>query len=164
MKQWLPFLVSMLCASVALAEPPAPPPTTTQQASSLVHKKLLQPLKKAESKRKRYSRAAPVAKERRVRVLDAVAQTDVHGKAFVRFAVDVRHPWDEGEAWKRDALLGCVYVDRKEVFVQRGEDYFPASSALGGDDQARPGVCRAAPGDGVQVANAAHVSVPTTKQ
>jgi hypothetical protein len=156
MKKWLLFLLSMLCADAALAEPPAPPPTGAQEAASeLVKQRLLQPLTKAESKRKRFSRAAPVAKQRRVRVLDLAAQTDVRGKQFVRFAVDQRYGWDEDEEWELDAFVGCAYPDQKQVFLRRGDDYVPARSALGGDDEAQPDVCRAASPNGVRVASAA---------
>jgi hypothetical protein len=78
---------------LALAEPPAVPPTVAQKAAAaLVRRMLIEPLKKSESRRSRFSRAAPVAVERRVRVLDARAQTDAHGRSFVRCAVDARYP------------------------------------------------------------------------
>ncbi len=141
MKKSSLFLLSMLCASAALAEPPSLPASADAQkvASALVHKQLLQPLKRAESKRSRFSRAAVAPKERRVRVLDAAALTDLHGRHFVRFAVDVRHP--AGEGWQRGVLVGCAYVDQNEVFLQREGGYVPASSALGEDAEPRSDVC-----------------------
>lgn len=138
-------LLSMLCTDVALAEPAAPPNKTQDAASALVNKQVVQPLKKADAKRSRFSRAAPPPKARRVRVLDTVAHADVHGKQFVRFAVDVRHRWAEDGEWALEAFLGCVYVDQKEVFLQQGEDYLPASSVLDGDGEPQPDVCRATP-------------------
>jgi hypothetical protein len=156
MKSWLPLLSSMLCVSVALAEPPAPPATKSQSAAAeLVHAQLLTPLKKAEAKRSRFSRAAPVAVQRRVRVLDAVALTDTRGKAFVRFAIDERRSRNEQSPWRKDSVVGCAYLTERALFVRRGEAYVPAESLLGKDDEARPDVCRAAPQDSAQIASAA---------
>jgi hypothetical protein len=165
MKKWLWCLLSMLCASAALAEPPAPAPApapdskTRAAASALVKKRLIQPLAQAQQKRSRFSRSAPVPTERRVRVLDTTAQTDVHGKHFVRFAVDERLRWDDDSEWEMDAILGCAYLDQKEVFVKRGEDYVPASNTLGKDGKARSDVCRAAPGNAGELAQR---HMPTT--
>jgi hypothetical protein len=154
MKNPLPFLVLMLCTSVALAEPPAPPANETQNAATeLVNKQFLTPLKKAESKRKRFSRAAPAPVQRRVRVLDTEAQADVRGKKFVRFAIDLRRTWDEQGSWEEDSVVGCAYPDEREVFVQHGEAYLSARSTLGAEDkQGRADVCRVAPAGTVQVA------------
>ena len=58
MKKSSLFLLSMLCASVALAEPPAPAPAAKQDAAALVNQQLVQPLKQAEARRSRFSRAA----------------------------------------------------------------------------------------------------------
>lgn len=156
MKKSLTFVLSTLCASVALAEPPPAPPTKVQQAASaLVDKQLVQPLKKSEAKRKRFSRSSP-PKARRVRVLDAVAVSDVHGKQFVRFAVDARYSWDEDETWEEGMYTGCVYVDQKQVFVDYGGDsYVTALSMLRGDQEDAPSdSCIAAPSPEPQVANA----------
>jgi hypothetical protein len=159
MKKSLTFLLSTLCASVALAEPPAPatrPPTQVQQAASaLVDKQLVQPLKKSDAKRKRFSRSSP-PKARRVRVLDAVAMLDVHGKQFVRFAVDARYSWDDEETWEEGLYAGCVYVDQKQVFVEQGADqHVTATSMLSGEQKEAPAdTCIAAPQAEPQVANA----------
>jgi hypothetical protein len=155
MKSSLAFLISMLCINLALAEPPASPSTKTQTAASeLVHKELLAPLKKVESKRSRFSRAAPVQVQRRVRVLDAEALTDVRGKQFVRFAIDERRPWS-GHSWQQDSVFGCAYLDEREVFVRRGQAYLPARSMLGDDEEERADVCRAAPESAAQVSSTA---------
>lgn len=132
-------LLSMLCTSVALAEPPA------DSASALVDKQVVQVLKKGDSKRKRYSRSEPPPRARRVRVLDTIAQADARGQQFVRFAIDVRHRWAEDGEWELEAFLGCAYVDQKEVFLKQGDDYVPASSGLKGDGEPQADVCRAAP-------------------
>jgi hypothetical protein len=156
MKKSLTFLLSTLCASVALAEPPPAPPTKVQQAASaLVDKQLVQPLKKSEAKRKRFSRSSP-PKARRVRVLDTVAVMDVHGKQFVRFAVDARYTWDADEEWEESVYMGCVYVDQKHVFVASGADeYIPAGTMVGsGEAEAPADSCVAAPQAEQQIANA----------
>lgn len=156
MKSSLLFLVLTLCASVSLAEPPVAPANKVQDAAAaLVNKQLVAPLKRAEGKRNRFSRAAPVAVLRRVRVLDAVASRDLRGAEFVRFAIDVRRGWDEQGVWQKDSLIGCAYLNEREVFVQRGAAYMPARSLLGEQYEERPGVCRAAPEGVVQVAKAA---------
>ncbi len=147
----------MLCANMAHAEPPAPPSTTEigSAVSELVDKQLLTPLKKVDSKRRRFSRAAPVPVQRRIRVLDTVAVTDVRGKQFVRFAIDTRRSFDEHGSWQQDSVVGCAYLNERQVFVRHGDAYRPARSLLGEDQKERPGVCRAT-ADGVgQVASAA---------
>lgn len=136
MKKWSLVLLSMLCTNVALAEPPA---------AALVEKQLVQPLKKAEAKRSKFSRSSPPPKARRVRVLDTVALRDVNGQYFVRFAVDIKHRWSEDGEWTEGAFLGCVYVDEKKVYVEQGSDFVPASDVLDGDGEPQEGVCVAAP-------------------
>ena len=77
-----------------------------------------------------------------------------HRTEFVRFAIDVRYRSAE-TGWKKDALVGCAYLDHKEVFLQRGADYVPATTALGKDGEPRADVCRGASGDTAQLASAA---------
>jgi hypothetical protein len=141
MKKLPVCLTLMLCASAALAEPPAPSRGAT---AALVEQKILAPLRKIEAKRSRFSRAAPVPVERRVRMLDPVALTDARGRAFVRFAIDLRRSFDEAAPWQSDAVLGCAYPGEGEVFVQRDGAFFPASIVLGKEAGERPGVCRPA--------------------
>jgi hypothetical protein len=141
MKKSLSFLLSMLFASAALAEPPP-----AQRASALVQKELLQPLKKSESRRKSFSRAAPVPKERRIRILDQAALTDARGRHFVRFAIDARYRGGEPGEWYEDTYVGCAYLDEKKVFIQRGDAYYPAQNALDGEGEAQAGMCEAAQG------------------
>jgi hypothetical protein len=152
-KSSLACLALTLCASAALAEPPTPAADTQQAASALVKAQVVQPLQKAESRRKAFSRVMPVAVERRVRVLDAVALTDARGASFVRFAVDVRRGWVEDSPWETEALLGCAYPETEQVFVQRGSRYFAAASLVGKATKPVPDVCRAAPSAGTQVAS-----------
>jgi hypothetical protein len=150
MKRSLSVLALMLCASAALAEPPAD--DAQRAASELVNKQLLAPLQKAESRRSRFSRAAPVAVERRVRVLDRVALTDARGRQFVRFAIDERRLRGKQSPWAQASVVGCAYPGEREVFVRRGKGYLPARSLLGADEQERADVCRAAPGAAGQLA------------
>ncbi|MDH5672774.1 MAG: hypothetical protein OEZ06_11530 [Myxococcales bacterium] len=161
MKYWLPFLLSMLCASVALAEPPADS-RSHDAAEALVKKKLLEPLKRAESKRKMFSRAAPVPVERRVRVLDQALLTDARGKKFVRFSVDVRRAYPKDAEWKEGALLGCAYPKQAQVFVQRGEHYVPAKGALGKEAKPRANVCEAGQNTASELANSDRVGDGTS--
>lgn len=143
MKSWLPWVLSMLCASVAFAEPPAPSATPTQSAvTELVDKQLLAPMRKAEGKRKRFSRAAPVPTARRVRVLDDAALTDARGKTFVRFAVDVRYGFDDEGEWN-ERMQGCAYPSEGEVYVQNGKEHewVAARTMLGKGTARRTDVC-----------------------
>ena len=149
MKHSLTFLLWTLCASIALAEPI----DSQEAASALVSRQLLEPLKKSESRRSRFSRTAPVAFERRVRVTDTQAQTDARGHSFVRFAVDARRANRE-TSWSKGVLTGCAYPADDKVFVLQGDGYLPASALLGDDAEPVKQVCRAAPGDGAQVASA----------
>jgi hypothetical protein len=139
MNKLLPALTLTLCASVALAEPPAP-----RAAEALVEQKVVAPLAKAEAKRSRFSRAAPVPVQRRVRMLDTVAVTDARGQAFVRFAVDVRRFGLDEDAWQSDTIVGCAYPQQRKVFVEREGAYYPASSLLDGEGREQPGACRPA--------------------
>jgi hypothetical protein len=144
MKSSLLFLGLVLCTHAALAEPPPPPPSELwTEVEQLVNKQLVTPLNKAQSKRSRFSRAAPVPVQRRVRVLDTVALTDTSGREFVRFAIDERRSFDEQAAWDEDSVIGCAYVHEREVFVQHGRAYRAANSLLGKDAKERAGVCRA---------------------
>lgn len=139
MKQALSVLLLLLCANVAWADPPSNP----QGITALVQELLLKPLSKAESKRSRFSRAAPVAMARRVRVL--AAHHDVRGQEFVRFAIDERSYRSEHDDWDPDTLIGCAYAAERKVFVQRGNQYVEASNAFGQGNKFVPDVCRPAP-------------------
>ena len=163
MKASLPFLASILCTSVALAESPpvqvpapnqapAPAPAEAEAhkpadtakpsadaAKALVEKKVVAPLQKAESRRSKFSRAMPVPVTRRVRVIDTTPQVDARGAEFVRFAVDERR-----RDWVADRVQGCVYVKTGKVFVQRGDDFKAPRVLRGKKARAQPVVCRAA--------------------
>jgi hypothetical protein len=151
MKHALTLSLLMLCASVALAEPPA---ITPQKVNALVQELLIKPLTKVESKRRRFSRAAPPPVSRQVRVTDSVAQVDARGQYFVRFAVDEKQDWDEEASWERDRFVGCVYPLARALYVRRGSDYVPAENTRGQHQAPVSDVCRPAPSAAVEIARA----------
>ncbi len=110
-----------------------------------VQKSLLAPLAAKERARSRFSRARAPASVRRVRVLEPLAKTDANGASFVTYAVDERHDWETGEdgkipeeAWRREAIVGCVYLERGEVYVKRGKQYHRPEVLLGKKATAAP--------------------------
>lgn len=145
MKHWLPFLILTLFANLAAAEPPTSGADTEKSVKQLVDKKLVKPLKRVESKRSRFSRAAVVPVQRRVRVLDTAPKTDKNGKRFVRFAIDERRFRRKSANWAKGRVVGCAYLEGKDVFVQRGEGFVPARRLLGKKGKAPAGVCQTAP-------------------
>lgn len=127
----------------------ATPPET---ATAVVEKQLVKPLAQKEERRSRFSRAYIPPQARRVRVLDDQKSTDARGAAFVPFAVDersgkfARRPADDPAGWRQDAIVGCVYPARDEVFVKRGDKHFAAGLLLGlKTPPADPAVCQPAP-------------------
>jgi len=124
-------------SNLASAAPEAHTSAVDKTAVALVEQQLVQPLAAKEADRSKFSRARQPAAARRVRVLDTAALHDSAGNAFVRFAVDEKHGWfddddDDGdEGWMKDQITGCVYVDSREVFVQRGREIHPAAAKLG---------------------------------
>jgi hypothetical protein len=118
----------------------------SETPESVVQKKLLTPLASREEARSRYSRAAPVAADRRVRTLDRAPITDAKGGAFVGFTVDARYGFGEG-SWRANVIRGCVYPETGEVFVRYGDSFRAASVLLGKvTPKAEDHVCRAAGG------------------
>ena len=89
----------------------------------------------------RFSRARRPPVERRVRIPEATLMRDAQGRDFIRFAVDVRPLSD----WQRDDIVGCAYRASGDLFVKRGDRYYPASFLLGKHVEAVTGVCQAAP-------------------
>ena len=77
---------------------------------------------------------------------------DGRGAEFVTFAIDersgkyARRPADDPAGWRADAIVGCVYPARGEVFVKRGDKFFGARLLLGQKTAAADdSVCRPAP-------------------
>ncbi len=100
---------------------------------------VLQPLHDAEEERSMFSRARIAPRERKVRVTQQLAAKDSQGKEFFTFAVDVRF----GSKWKEADIVGCVYLESGDVFVQRGESYRPAAFLVGKRSKPVSDVCRA---------------------
>ena len=156
-------------ARTASAAPPdersAPPPRAAQAgaqrteaveptagAAVVVEAQLVKPLAEKEARRNRFSRSYIPPQARRVRVPDGQRSTDGRGAEFVAFAVDERsgvinlHGADDSSRWRKDAIVGCVYPARDEIFVKRGDKFFGAGLLLGKKTSAADDtVCRPAP-------------------
>jgi hypothetical protein len=125
--------------------------TTEAQATAVVEKQLVGPLADKEARRSRFSRAYIPPQARRVRVLDRERSKDGRGAEFVAFAIDERsgllaaRATDDSGRWRKDAIVGCVYPARDEVFIKRGDKFFGAGLLLGQKTApADDAVCRAA--------------------
>ena len=114
-------------------------PSLVEWAEHRVQVGIVQPL--AERGGSRFSRSRPPPHERRVRITRAALSRDKHGREFVPFSVDVR--FGAGD-WQRDDIVGCAYRASGNLFIQRGEAYFPAALLLGKKVEALPGACQAA--------------------
>jgi hypothetical protein len=135
-------------ARTASATPPDKP---TAEAQAVVEKQLVRPLADKEAHQSRFSRAYIPPQERRVRVLESERSTDGRGAEFVTFSVDersgvfARRGADDADRWRKDAIVGCVYPARDEVFIKRGEKFFAATLLLGKKTAAADdAVCRPA--------------------
>ena len=112
-------------------------PTAEAEATALVEKQLVKPLAEKEARRNRFSRAYIPPQARRVRVLDRARASDGRGAEFVAFAVDERsgtlapRAADDFARWRTDAIVGCAYPARGEVFIKRGDKFFGAGLLLG---------------------------------
>lgn len=164
----LPLSLLLLpIARTASATPPNTQITPTKpiaeveaKVTAVVEKQLVKPLSEKEERRNRFSRSYIPPQARRVRVLDNQQSTDSRGAAFVAFAVDersgliARRAADDSRHWRKDAIVGCVYPARDEVFIKRGDKFFGASLLLGKKTAAADDlICRPA---SVAVAEPAH--------
>lgn len=148
----LPLLALLLpTARTASAAPPdAQKPLAA--AAAVVEERLVKPLAEKEARRNRFSRSYIPPHARRVRVLEPERSTDARGAAFAAFAVDersggfTRRSADDSGHWRKDAIVGCVYPARDEIFIKRGDKFFGAGLLLGKKTAAADDtVCRAAP-------------------
>ena len=128
------------------------------EATAVVESRLVKPLAEKEARRNRFSRAYIPPQARRVRVLDGKRSTDGRGAEFVAFAVDERargfaaRAADDSGRWREDAIVGCVYPAREEVFIKRGDKFFGAGLLLGQKTAAADdAVCRPAPQPWIKV-------------
>ena len=155
----LPLALSLALAPTAwatssearVAMPPAPA-VADAEATALVERRLVRPLGEKEKRRSRFSRAYIPPRARRVRIVDRVRSVDSRGGEFVAFAVDDRsggfalEAGDRPGRWRRDAIVGCVYPARDEIFIKRGDEFFTPGLLLGKKTAAAdPTVCRPAP-------------------
>lgn len=132
--------LSALLASVTARGEDA---TTADALKTNLEQNLLKPLASRENERSKFSRAAPVPLERRVRVLESALKEDARGLQFATFALDSR--WPGGE-WSQ-ATVGCIYPKDGAIYVQRGEAYRAAAVLLGKKTENPPEtVCRAKSG------------------
>jgi hypothetical protein len=119
----------------------------------LVEKQLVKPLAQKEAGQSRFSRVYVPPQARRVRILDGERSTDGRGAEFVAFAVDERSgvvtskaAADDSRRWRKDAIVGCVYPARDEIFIKRGDKFFGAGLLLGKKTAAAEDtICRPAP-------------------
>ena len=132
---WCTFVLCFV-PSLATADEPSLVEWTRQR----VEAGILKPL--AEHGGSRFSRSRPPPRERRVRVSQPTLSRDKQGRDFVPFTVDVR--FGPGE-WQQDDIVGCAYRASGNLFIKRGDAYFPASLLLGKKVDAAAGVCQAAP-------------------
>jgi hypothetical protein len=152
----LPWIAcaSLLLADAAAAAPPMDTKAAAEAAApaasdplarrvvALVDAGLLQPLAAREKRHSRFSRAPPPPRQRAARVPAAVRQHDATGAAFVAFAVDALY---RGEAWQRDTMTGCAYVDDGRVFVVVGESAWPPALFTGGEGVEDAVACKPGP-------------------
>jgi len=117
-------------------------------AKSVLQSRLVDPLKKKEAERSRFSRAVLPPHARRIRILENNPQTDGRGKLFVLFAIDEGRGFggdqEKEDRWLKEVITGCVYPETGDVMVKRGEVYYPSAMLLGLQAPKAPaGVCRA---------------------
>jgi hypothetical protein len=116
---------------------------------AVVKAELIGPLAARESRRSMFSRVRPVPTARRVRVLDPAPLRDPKGATFVRFAIDTRVgflPEEKPDGWEKGEETGCVYPESRQVFVHRGDRFYPGKVLLGERTApAEPEICQPAP-------------------
>ena len=128
-----------------------PTAEVTATATAVVEKQLVRPLAQKEGGRNRLSRSYIPPRARRVRLLDRERSTDGRGAEFVAFAIDERSGGfapddDDSRGWRKDAIVGCVYPARDEIFIKRGDKFFAAGLLLGQRTAAADeAVCHPAP-------------------
>lgn len=143
-------LLVLLLPTARRASATPPEETAEAAATAVVEKQLVKPLGEKEARRSRFSRAYIPPRARRVRVPDGERATDGRGAEFVAFAIDERSgvlppgKVDDADRWRKDAIVGCVYPARGEVFIKRGDKFFGAGLLLGQKTAADDTVCRPA--------------------
>lgn len=130
------FSHTTFAAPTAASGAPEVKSAEAKSAVALVSNDLVTPLAVKEDKQSRFSRGRLPPQERRVRILDDKPRKDADGVAFMRFSVDSRFGYaaktrDDESQWRRDTITGCVYLERNQVFVKKGDSYRPAAFLLG---------------------------------
>jgi hypothetical protein len=138
-RNWLASSAIALVVVPAFAAADAP--SLAEWTRTRVDEGIVKPL--AEREVSRFSRARPVAGERRIRVLRETAANDKSGQPFVPFAIDVR--FADGD-WHGDDIVGCAYVGKGDLYVKRGDGYRPVAFLFGKNADVVAGACEAAPG------------------
>lgn len=69
---------------------------------------------------------------------------DEQGRAFVTFAIDERRGrWRR--KWRKNRIVGCVYVKKGRIFVKRGKRYYRRTILFGKRTRALPpSTCKSA--------------------
>jgi hypothetical protein len=130
-------VVSAIIVSLIPSSAQAGEPSLAESTQHRIEERLLKPLADFEKEGSRFSRARLPPRERRVRVLGSATSADAKGRAFLRFAIDVRF----GNEWQENDIIGCAYPKSGELFVKRGDVYRPAAFLLGKSGEPAPGVC-----------------------
>ena len=130
-------LLSALHASTASADEPS----LAAWAMNRVQLEVVRAIDIRDSRSSRFSRARPVPRQRRVRIVRASTVRDQLGRQFIRFAIDVRFG---ASNWKTDDVVGCIYTPAGDVYVKSGGVYRPAAFLEGKRVAVVPGACRAA--------------------
>lgn len=132
--------------AAAAPDQPAPardPSPVVRTAQSTVQTKLVTPLAEKESVRSRFSRVVMPTPLLRVRMTAPAPQKDDQGADYVTFAVDSCRGFPRNDkCWQAAAITGCVYPGSGQVFVQRGDRYYPADIMLGKRVDAAGTVCK----------------------
>ena len=145
----LSSLTLILFADFAAAKDPDAAPqastATARKMHALLQDTLLKALQLRDEERGSFSRAKMPSMARRVRVLDDAALRDKEGVGFVQFAIDTARRRGSSD-WKKNSVVGCVYVDSGDIYVKRGDTYHSARVLLGKKEPQAPAhVCQAAP-------------------
>jgi hypothetical protein len=125
--------------------------TPAAAATKVVQKQLVGPLTEYEGHHARFSRVVMPPQVRRVRITDEALSQDAKGARFMSFAVDARFgllapTTKSDEGWRQNVVTGCVYADAGQVFIRRGDIYYPSSMLIGKTTAAAPAyVCHSAP-------------------
>ena len=117
-------------------------PTLADRMQVHVTTDLVTPLTAHDNAVSRFSRVAQPPRERRARLPQSTPSLDANGLAFLPFVLDGRVV---GGTWRKSEVIGCVYPEKGDMFVQTGAAYRPATFLLGKAADPVPGVCVAVP-------------------